>query len=201
MLELIKNFDERHPYATSSIIASAIVLLALFYTPSIHTLDDFKPPAKLDIVNIDTIQAPKRVVKKEVSTEEGDVNESSQVERAKGTSDASDAIDLSFYPNIAPPKPIGRLMKIYPKNAKQQNIEATLFVAIVIDRNGKVNKVNIIGTRLNKDLPPEAHSQVSREFARAAIQILSRARFTPTIYNGKKVPIKMELPLKFRLDS
>lgn len=197
----LANFDQEHPYATSLFMSLVLIAAMLFYSPSLEITDKFKAATKMDIVNIDTIQAPKRTVKKDISTNEGDVQESSQVEKAQGTSDANDAVDLSFYPNLAPPKPIGRLRKIYPKNARQQDIEATLFVSIILDRDGKVIKVNIIGERMNKDLPPEMHSKISGEFAQAAIKILLSARFTPTVFNGKKVPIKMELPLKFRLDS
>lgn len=173
----------------------------LFYTPSLDIEEEVSQTEKIAIVDIDTIEAPRRIVKKSISTEEGDVSETETTERARGTSDLSNAVDLSFYPNIAPPKPIGRLKKIYPKSARDMDIEATLYVEIFISPSGKVINVNIRGARLNKDLPPDIYSKIVADFTRAARKTLIGARFTPPVVQGKKVPVKMEMPLRFVMDQ
>ncbi len=200
MIQSLRQFDQRHPYVTSAILASVLMLFSLFYTRSLHIIEDYQPPVTLDIIDINTLQAPKRVVKKEITTDPSDTSNPTQVDRAQGTNEDSKAVDLAFYPNIAPPKPIGKLKRIYPKEARQQGIEATLFIAMLIDKDGFVRQVNVLGSRLSKNLPPEASVRITRAFAAAAVEILTQARFSPTIYNGRKVPIRMEMPLKFRLD-
>ncbi len=195
------EWQSRHPYIFSFLIAATAMFLILFYSSSVEMVDDYTPPEKLKFVDIDQFQLPQRVVKKTISTEKGEISEKKQVDRSKGTADSEKPVDLSFYPNIAPPKLIGRLRKDHPQSAKQRNIEATVFVSLLIDRQGYVRQVHIIGTRLSKDLPPDLHSKISRDFARLAIRILRGARFTPSIVEGKKVPIKMELPLQFRLNK
>ncbi len=96
---------------------------------------------------------------------------------------------------------MGKLRRIYPQSAREMNLEATLNVELLVAPDGRVKRVQIIGIRLSKDLPPESYGRLVKDFSRAAVQILLGAQFTPPIVQGKKVPIKMELPLKFRLDS
>lgn len=197
----IAELDEKHPYFVACILSMMIISFSLFYTSFLDISENYTPTEKLDIIDIDTIRAPKRIVKKTISTEKGEITEKSPIQRAKGTSDLENAVDIAFFPNIAPPKPIGRLKKIYPANARQKDIEATLFVEILIDHTGKVRRVNIIGARLSKDLPPDSYAAITKAFGKAAIKILMASRWTPSIINGKKVPIRMELPLEFRLEN
>lgn len=197
----IQNWESKHPYVFSCIVSSIIVMYALFRSPSLEISDeDAIPTDNIQFVNIDTIQAPKRVVKKEISTEESDVSEdTTNVERAVGTSDDENAVDIAFFPNIAPPKPVSRLKKLYPKTAKEMDIEATVNVELLISANGKVKNVKILGIRLSKALPTEMSTKLTKAFSRDAFKILYGAQFSPPIVNGKQVPIKMEMPLKFRL--
>lgn len=192
---------DRNPYLYSFLLSVFFISFFLFYSPSLDIEEDISPTEKLTIVDIDTIEAPKRIVKKTISTEEGEVSETETTERAKGTSDLSNAVDLSFYPNIAPPKPIGRLKKIYPKSAREMSIEATLYVEIFIAPSGKVINVHIRGARLNKDLPPDVYGKIVADFTRAARKTLIGARFTPPVVQGKKVPVKMEMPLRFVMNN
>jgi hypothetical protein len=129
---------------------------------------------------------------------ETDVN---KVERAVGTSDEETAVDISFFPNIAPPRPIGRLKKIYPGSASERGIEATLNLELLISANGKVKNVSILGVKLSKELPPEVYAEISRDFAKAARKILLGQQFTPPIVEGKRVPIRTDWLFRFRLEQ
>ncbi|MEW6527836.1 MAG: energy transducer TonB [Spirochaetota bacterium] len=153
----------------------------------------------LEFINIETVTAQsKRIATKEISTTTGQVTPST--DRAVGLSDESEVFDISFYPNIVPPKPIGALKKIYPQSAREKNVEANVNVEIVIAPDGKVSNVQILSIRLSKDLPPEQYNILSKEFSKAAYSILTQARFTPPIINGQRVAIKMELPMQFKLE-
>lgn len=202
VIDFLADLEKRHPYSFAFVISLGIVMYMLFYSPSLEvTEDDLTPSEQITFIDMDTIQAPRRVVKKDVSATDGDVSEdTTNVERATGTSDSANAVDIAFHPNVAPPKPIGRLKKIYPKAAKEKNIEARVHVELLISSSGKVKNVSVLAVRLTKELPPEIYSQISRLFARDARKILLGARFTPPIVNGRQVPIKMEMPLKFKLE-
>jgi len=195
-------WEREHPYAVSFFLSLIIISYMLFYTPSLEfSKEDFSPVENIQFLDIETIQSPKRVVKKEVTTDEVDVSEeTTNVERAVGTSDEESAVDVSFVTNFIPPKPVGRLKKIYPKSGKEHNVEAIINVELLIAANGKVKNVNILGIKLTKALHPELYRQIARDFTRDARKILLGAQFTPPIVEGRQVPIRMEMPLRFRLD-
>jgi outer membrane biosynthesis protein TonB len=163
--------------------------------------EDLSSMENIQFVDMETVQLPRRIVKKDVSLEKtASDDQSADVERAMGVNDDPNAVDLAFFPNIAPPRPIGRLVKRYPKIASELNVEAVINVEILISSTGKVRNVSVLGIRLSKALPPEIHAKVAKEFARDAKIILMNAQFSPPVVNGRRVPIKMEMPLKFRLE-
>lgn len=202
-IKLIMYYDDKHPYVSSFILAIIITLYFLFRIPFIETAEDtIVLTQEMIIVNIDKIQAPRRIVKKEISIEESEVatKNTNIIERAVGISEDASAVDIAFFPNIAPPRPVGRLKKRYPKIAREMNIEAVINIELLISKDGKVRNVKILGIRLSKALPAELHSEIAGLFSKDAIKILLGTQFTPPIISGKRVPIKMEMPLRFRLE-
>ncbi|MGB4267623.1 MAG: energy transducer TonB [Spirochaetota bacterium] len=200
ILQHISRFQEQHPYIFSFIISSSIAIFTLFFTAPIYVEDMPEVADSLEFIIIETVTAQsKRIATKEISTTTGQATPST-TDRAIGLSDESEVFDISFYPNIVPPKPIGALKKIYPQSAREKNVEANVNVELVIAPDGKVSAVQILSIRLSKDLPPEQYNVLSKEFSKAAYSILTQARFTPPIINGQRVAIKMELPMQFKLE-
>ncbi len=198
------ELDDDHPYFASFIFSSAITGFVLFVTPyeSVNEAD-LTPSENIEFINIDDMQlAARRVVKKEISTEKSDTADSNPepVEKATGTSDDPNAVDLAFYPNIAPPRPIGQLKKLYPNIAKEMSVEAIVNVELTINEDGKVVYVKIIGIRLSKPLQNDMTAVVTKAFTADTIKILNGAQFTPPVVDGKHIPVKMVMPLKFRLE-
>jgi predicted aconitase len=193
--------ETRHPYAFSFVVSVVIIGYALFYTPSLEVLHhSIQATENIQFVNIDEIEVQKRTVKKDVSMETADSTENmNNVERATGTSDEADAVNLAFHTNIAPPKLISRLKKNHPKIAKEMEVEASVTVALLIAANGMVQKINIIGIKLSKDLPQELYAKMTTLFYRYALQSLKHARYSPTIIDGKNVPVKVDEVIHFRL--
>lgn len=189
------------PFHVSFAISTLVMALFLFYAPSerAHRMDD-----ALDVfqmVDVNDIKMPKRSAKKAIDLNaEAQPPDSNEVERAEGLSEADDAVDLAFFPDVVPPRPVGKLRKVYPEEARQRDMEATVYVSLVIGREGKVLAVNVLSVRLAKPQPPEIADPLKKKFALAAVEIMSSARFTPPIIDGAKVPIVMEMPLKFQLN-
>ena len=191
-----------HPYEFSFLLSALFMAYLLFSSESLDiNREDLSSMENIQFIDMETVQSPRRIVKKDVSLDKTDsADQSADVERAMGVNDDANAVDLAFFPNIAPPRPIGRLEKRYPKIASELNVEAVINVEILISSTGKVRNVSVLGIRLSKALPPEIHAKVAKEFARDAKIILMSAQFSPPVVNGKRVPIKMEMPLKFRLE-
>jgi outer membrane biosynthesis protein TonB len=200
ILKWLSQFQQNHPYIFSFIISTFIAAFTLFFTAPIYVADMPEVSDTLEFINIETYTAQaKRISSKEISTTTGQ-SIPQATDRATGLSEDSEVFDISFYPNIVPPRPVGGLKKIYPQSAREKNVEANVNVEIVIAPDGKVTTVQILSIRLSKDFPPEQYSTLSKEFSKAAYSILTQARFTPPIINGQRVAIKMELPLQFKLE-
>ncbi len=199
---LFESWQGRHPYEFSFLLSALFMAYLLFSSESLDiNREDLSSMENIQFIDMETVQSPRRIVKKDVSQDKTDsADQSADVERAMGVSDDANAVDLAFFPNIAPPRPIGRLEKRYPKIASELNVEAVINVEILISSTGKVRNVSVLGIRLSKALPPDIHAKVAKEFARDAKIILMSAQFSPPVVNGKRVPIKMEMPLKFRLE-
>ncbi|HSV97739.1 MAG TPA: energy transducer TonB [Spirochaetota bacterium] len=205
ILKIWKTFvvwESRHPYGFSFLVSALFMGFLLFSGESLEiNSEDLIPMENIQFIDMETVQAPRRIVKKDLSIDKSDTAEdSADAERAVGVSDDPNAVDLAFFPNIAPPRPVGKLEKRYPKIASEMNVEAVINVELLISSNGKVRNVSILGIRLSKALPSEIHAKIAKEFARDAKIILMGAQFSPPVVNGKRVPIRMEMPLKFRLE-
>ncbi len=192
--------EEKYAYLFSLSLSLLIIGFILFYTPSVELVENTEVETQMQIINLDKISAPRRKVKRAISTEKGDPALEETVERAQGTSLSENAVDLAFFPNIVPPRPLGKLKKLYPKIAKEKNVEAVLNTVLLISAEGKVLSVNVVAVRLSKSLPPDIYGAISAAFSRDAVKILMGAQFSPPVVEGKRIPIKMEIPLKFKLE-
>jgi len=174
----------------------------LFHVPPVKTAEQeaiFNE--ELIIVNIDKIKFQKLSARKDYDLTETTASTNiKNVERAEGISVEQGAVDLSFMPNVVPPHLISRLKDIYPKIAEQMDIEASVFTEILINEKGVLININIIGIRLSKSLPGKLQSQVEATFIRDTKKMLLNSRWTPTIINGKKIPIKMVYEFQFKLE-
>ena len=197
---LLSRWQDEHPYLFASCISALFIIWLTFFAPFGRSSEsEFSVPEAIEFINIDTMESAKRVTRQDVSSESESVSENAEVKRAVGTS-ADSAVDLSFYPNIAPPRPIGRLKKRYPRSAMDLNVEAVVNVELLISSDGRVQNVRIIGIRLSKSIPPEVSSRLMNDFSEDAKKILTGARFTPPVVEGRNIPIKMEMPLRFRIE-
>ena len=199
--EMVK-FEVHHPYFFSFILSALVFSFFLFHSPSLEiTGGDFLPNENLEFVDLDVVQVQKRKSKKDITTDQSDEVDDNNVERSTGVSDAESAVDIAFMPNVAHPKLISKLKRIYPSEAEKVGIEARVKAQLLISASGRIIGVDILGITLSKGLPVERNSKMSKLFANAARKMLLGAKFSPPIVDGKQVPIKMEYDFKFRLEK
>ncbi len=198
------NFYEMRPYLFSFIIAMIIISYSLFHTPDVETAGkNFNVNENIIIVDIDKIKFQKRVARKDYSLDDGIASTNlKNIERAVGTYD--DAVDFDFVPdtsNLVTPMPVGSLKKIYPKIARDMDVEARLSLEILYNKDGIVKNVKVLGIRLSKSLPGKLQDEVEAKFIRDAKKILLNHQFSPAIYKGVKIPLKMSTTFQFRLEE
>ena len=102
-------------------------------------------------------------------------------------------------PNIDPEPPVERWQPFekepvvllssipeYPELAKRANLEGNVFVKVLINKEGKVQKA----------LLEKASDEL---FIQAALEAAKKWVFTPALMNGQPVPVWISIPFHFRL--
>ena len=90
------------------------------------------------------------------------------------------------------PEPVGgieAIMKnvVYPKSAKDAGIEGKVIVDLIIDEKGNVTYTEILKS-VNDDLD------------KAALDAITKTKFTPALKDNKPVKAKVTLPIMFKLN-
>lgn len=201
-MDSLLRLQDRHPYRFSFAVSCIIVALVLFMQPADRFDENMFSMDNTRILNIDSFSPPKRKAKQEVTTDVGAETDQDvvPVERAEGSVEDGEAVDIAFYTDVVPPKPIVPLKRLYPLIARQKNVEAMVNVEMLVGEDGIIKKVSILGVRLSKELPADLREQIAKAFIVDTIKILQGARFTPPVVEGKRTSIKMELPLQFKLE-
>ncbi|MCC6549507.1 MAG: energy transducer TonB [Ignavibacteriaceae bacterium] len=75
---------------------------------------------------------------------------------------------------------------VYPESAKRAGIQGKVFVSVVIGENGKIHS-----TELMKGAHPDLDA--------AALNAVNKISFIPGEHQGKKVKVKLVIPVQFRL--
>jgi TonB family protein len=97
--------------------------------------------------------------------------------QVRGSQVASSNADLNAPLLMVPP--------VYPESAKENNLEGTVVLQIVVDKSGKVKRLERVGG--------------SPDLADAAIQAVRQWRYQPHIVNGKAQESNKQVEMKFSL--
>ena len=81
---------------------------------------------------------------------------------------------------------IGKKVK-YPRIAREMGIQGVVYVGFIVDPEGKVIEPKILKS-VAKPLDEEALRVITKE-----------VKFTPGYFQGKAVPVRMVLPIRFRI--
>ncbi len=193
-------WQREHPYGSSFLFSLIIVSYVLFSTPSLKIVEEnttaYDP---LSFLDVEMMPSRELTAAKEVTVDPNATADENNIERATGTADWKSAVDTDFYPSMAPPRPVGRLKRLYPKLARDKNIEAVLNVDLLINEDGKVIDITIHRITLTTQVPQELTKKIRKDFAIYARKILVGAQFTPFIVNGKRKPARQGRRFEFRL--
>ena len=91
--------------------------------------------------------------------------------------------------NIRPPRKTEDVRPIYPQAMRDAGMEGFVPLGAVIDVEGRVSSVRLIGAYAHPEL------------ARAAIDAVRQWRFTPTLLNGEAVDVFMNVTVRFSLQD
>ena len=188
-LSSVDSFYQRHDYFSAFLIACLITSVAIFYRSSTLYFQDEIPEDLFEFIDVNVSEPSQNPASQEI-----DPNQVVPSIEAK-------AVDLAFLTGVDTPRLVGGLQKIYPQMARRESLEAVVLVEVLINVDGSVVNVKVIGVRLSKILPPTAKKQMQDAFSSASVQMLMKARFTEPYVNGKNIPVKLEIPMDFELEN
>ena len=91
--------------------------------------------------------------------------------------------------NIKPPRKTVDVRPIYPQAMRDAGMEGFVPLAALIDAEGRVSSVRLIGAHAHPEL------------AKAAIEAVRQWQFTPTLLNGDAVEVFMNVTVRFNLQD
>ena len=99
--------------------------------------------------------------------------------------DAEPGID-EFVPVEKPPQIVKRVIPLYPPMAMRAGLEGTVYVKILVDKDGKPKKAVVI-------------KSTTEIFNEAAVDAAMQFIFTPAVMNNGPVKVWVAVPFKFKL--
>jgi len=99
--------------------------------------------------------------------------------------DAEPGID-EFIPVEKPPQIVKRVVPLYPPMAMRAGLEGTVYVKILVDKDGKPKKAVVI-------------KSTTEIFNDAAVEAAMQFIFTPAVMNNGPVKVWVAVPFKFKL--
>lgn len=82
------------------------------------------------------------------------------------------------------PRPLFQTAPTYPAAVRQRKTGGSVFLMVTVDAQGNVTKVDV-------------EKASDRELEAPAVEAVRKWKFEPGMRDGKKVPFKMRLPIKF----
>ncbi len=88
---------------------------------------------------------------------------------------------------VQPPKMVKMVKPVYPPAAKAAGIEGAVLLQAVIARDGSVQSLRVMNSRIDPDL------------ARAAVEAVSQWRYQPTLLDGEPAEVLVDVTVNFTL--
>jgi TonB family protein len=104
------------------------------------------------------------------------------------TVEDGEILDASPEGPVSQPKAIKRVEPDYPEKARKENVDGSVFLEVIIDSEGNVQKVKVL-----KESSPHF------EFGKEAVKAVRQWKFEPTVYNGKPVAVRVRFSVEFNL--
>jgi len=120
-----------------------------------------------------------------VVTEQVDVVAEGTVKALPGT--VGEPRRLRLGGNIQAPKLLDKIQPVYPAAAKAAGVEGTVILHAIIGMKGDPLSLRVVNT------------QVDPELARAAVEAVSKWRYSPTVLNGEPIEVDTTVTVNFKL--
>jgi len=90
---------------------------------------------------------------------------------------------------LIPPRPLAEILPTYPLSARRSGLEGVVKVIAMVDTSGTVTSAEV--------LTSSGHASLDQ----AALEAVRRALFSPALQDGKTVPCRIVIPIRFQLSA
>ncbi len=99
---------------------------------------------------------------------------------------AQAATDASLDPQLKKPTPIVKVAPKYPLEQRMAAKDGKVIVEAILDESGNLGDVTVV-------------ESTSRGFERNTLAALKEWKFTPALYNGEAIPVRVRIPFRFEI--
>ena len=110
-------------------------------------------------------------------------------QRPSGAPGRVDRTPVRIGGNIKPPRKLVDVRPVYPQSMRDAGLEGIVSLTALIDVEGRVSSVRVIGSPAHPDL------------GKAAADAVRQWRFSPTLLNGEAVEVLMNVQVGFSLQN
>jgi len=198
---IINDVKERYPFFIKSSLLSSLVLLIILFlaVPKIKT-SPYQMRAKKDVIimeklpeQIQKINEPKEIEKPQLpkkiieTTKESEVTKNIDLTTTFETENIqNDSQGEIFRIYEKAPQLIQKVDPGYPQMARQLGIEGTVFLEIIVEKDGKVSSVKVL-----KSVHPLLDE--------SAVASAYKLKFTPAMTRDLPIRCYITYPITFRL--
>ncbi len=106
-----------------------------------------------------------------------------------GSDESGEATDVFSLADLdESPRPLSQAAPAYPIGLQQRKVEGVVTVVFIVDAQGRV-------------IEPVVERSTDPGFEPPALEAVRRWKFEPATRNGKKVPTRLRIPIRFSLNS
>ena len=121
--------------------------------------------------------------------------QSSAAEPSQATPDADGVYRVGH--GVRPPRVITAVDPEYTDLARKKKISGICVVGLVVDAQGNPQNVRVVRS-IGKDLDPKLQ-KAANGLDQNAINAVSKYRFSPGEYQGKPIPVQVNIEVSFKL--
>ena len=151
-----------------------------------------EPPAAAASVeqSVASFLAPSATGSGAGSASEGDgTSETSSAAPSGGAGGAASGAPAVTLSALIPPRPLAEILPTYPMSARRSGFEGVVKVTAMVDASGAVTSADVLAT--------SGHASLDQ----AALEAVRRAVFAPALQEGKPVPCRIVVPIRFQLSA
>ena len=96
---------------------------------------------------------------------------------------------------VTPPKIVSQVIAEYSDEARRAQLSGFVIVGLTIDEKGTPTNIHVMRSLAN--VVPDDEREAALSLDRKAVEAVQQYRFSPAMFNGKPVPVNIDVHISF----